>query len=478
MNMIDQRNWNEITAAHLLNRTCFTATPDRLAWALGKTPAQVVDELVDFDQFPDPYPPPPWTQEADADRRGNYAALKDLSPEERKAAQKAQQALHRNQTNDLRGWWLNRMMTTPRPLQENLTLFWHGHFATSIAKVRFPYAMYLQNETLRRHAAGNWKELLYAIARDPAMLIYLDNAQSRRRNPNENFARELMELFTLGEGHYTEEDIRESARSFTGFSMERDRLSYLYRAGAHDAGEKTFMGDSGTFTGDDIIDHILRSPQAARFITRKLMVYFMGIEPDEPLTNELAEILEKQDWNFRPLLKALFLSKAFYAEKVLRTHIKSPVDWLVGAALQLERPLPPAGWCQNTLRELGQELFAPPNVKGWDGGYTWINTTTLTARHRHAFMLVQGGRVRQAGGPVQVEPANPKSWISRIEDTSKAQAMSAMQERFFPGMLSTKEEHTLLDIMAALPEDVTQWKADAMRRVALDLLRMPSYQLT
>ena len=180
---------------------------------------------------------------------------------------------------ELRGWWLQRMANGPRPFQEKMVLFWHGHFATSMEKVREAYYMWRQNELFRRLATGNWQQLLTDAGKDPAMLIWLDQAQSRKDHPNENFAREVMELFALGEGHYTENDITEAARALTGWSLDRIDQKFVYRPGFHDNGEKTFLGRTGNLDGDDVIAQIVAQPQAARFITAKLWNYFAGQYP-------------------------------------------------------------------------------------------------------------------------------------------------------------------------------------------------------
>ena len=182
---------------------------------------------------------------------------------------------------ELRGWWLNRMAKGPRPFQEKMVLFWHGHFATSFEKVRNAYYMWRQNELFRRLATGNWLELLTLAGKDPAMLIWLDQAQSRKEHPNENFAREVMELFSLGEGHYAEQDVTEGARALTGWSLDRPTRNIVYRPVFHDNGDKTFLGRTGNLNGDDVMAQIVAQPQAARFITAKLWNYFAGQPPPD-----------------------------------------------------------------------------------------------------------------------------------------------------------------------------------------------------
>jgi uncharacterized protein (DUF1800 family) len=232
--------WTFTTAAHLLNRAGFGGTPAEIEdlFKLGLDGA--VAKLVDYEKIPDPAPAPEWAK-PDPTRVARFQELRQLVQKVRNATgtereelegkrremQRQENRRRQEQLLELRGWWLERMRATPRPLQEKLTLFWHGHFATSVQKVKDSYLMWLQNETLRRHASGNWLELLLAMTRDPAMLIWLDQAQSRREHPNENYAREVMELFALGEGHYTEKDITEAARAFTGLSLDRIKQEWV-----------------------------------------------------------------------------------------------------------------------------------------------------------------------------------------------------------------------------------------------------------
>jgi uncharacterized protein (DUF1800 family) len=278
----------------------------------------------------------------------------------------------------------------PRPLQEKMTLFWHGHFATSVEKVRDPYFMWKQNDLFRRLATANWELLLLEAGQDPAMLVWLDQAQSRKDHPNENFAREVMELFALGEGHYTEHDITEGARALTGWSLDRMNQQYIYRPFTHDNGEKTFLGRTGNLDGDDVIAQIVAQPQAAVFITAKLWDFFAGQIPSPELNEALAGVLRDNGNNFKPFLRTMFLSEEFYSADIIRNQVKSPVQWLVGSVRMLQCELPPPLLCMGMLRQLGQDLFNPPNVKGWDGGVTWITTNTLLTRYNDAQSLVRG----------------------------------------------------------------------------------------
>ena len=275
---VSSERWDFRTAAHLLNRAGFGGPPaeiERLA-ALG--PERAVSRLVDYESSPEGAAAPDWAK-PDPGRGERFMAMRQATPEERRQMQKEEQKNQRERMVELIGWWLQRMASGNRPLQEKMTLFWHGHFATSVVKVRDAYLMWRQNEVFRRLATGNWLEMLLYVANDPAMLIWLDQAQSRKEHPNENFAREVMELFTLGEGHYTERDVTEAARALTGWSYDRMKQSFVARPLWHDAGAKTIFGRTGNFNGHDFLEMLVAHPQAARFITAKLWDFSPGEPP-------------------------------------------------------------------------------------------------------------------------------------------------------------------------------------------------------
>jgi uncharacterized protein (DUF1800 family) len=375
-----------------------------------------------------------------------------------------EQQSQRQRMVELKSWWLARMAKGPRPLQEKMVLFWHGHFATSMEKVRDAYFMWRQNELFRRMAMDNWLRLLIEVAQDPAMLIWLDQAQSRKEHPNENFAREVMELFALGEGHYTEKDITEGARALTGWSLDRQTQKFVERPFFHDRGQKTIFGQTGNFDGEDFLRMIVAQPQASRFITAKLWRFFAGNEPSEELVKALAEIFQKADNTFKPVLEAMFRSEEFYAPEIIHNQVKSPVQWLVGSVRLLERELPPPLVCFGLTRNLGQDLFAPPNVKGWDGGLSWITTNTLLARYNEAAALIQGDLSSMAGMGFGNRPAPAPGVQRRLENArigtvaveklltekeraSKDQLIAALERRFLQSKLKPAQEKVLRDYL-------------------------------
>ncbi len=283
------------------------------------------------------------------------------------------------ETQRLGLWWANRMLTTSRPLEEKLTFFWHGHFATGQNKTRDYRMMLRQNELFRAHASGSFRDLLIGILKDPAMLVYLDNGENIKTHPNENFGRELLELFTMGVGHYTERDVREAARAFTGWT--NDVLEFKFDAGQHDFGNKTFLGRSGALNGDDVIDTILEQPVAGEFVAAKLYRYFVRDEISNPMKADLGRTFRESGYQVKPLLKRMFLSKDFYSPLSVATQIKSPVHLVVSTYKKMGlREVPTIPDFGRLTGGLGQTLFEPPNVAGWAGGRTWMTPSTLLQR--------------------------------------------------------------------------------------------------
>jgi uncharacterized protein (DUF1800 family) len=359
-------------ARHLLNRAGFGATDSEVGRLATLERGEAVDLLLSETRREAALAPPAFVSEPIVP----YYRIRQMSAEERMANTRVVV----RQGFELRAWWLHEMLLTTSPLTERMTLFWHGHFATAQQKVRFGQLMYRQNVLLRREALGNFRTLLHGIARDPAMLVYLDNAGSRRQAPNENFAREVMELFTLGEGRYTERDVKEAARAFTGWSLERETGAFVYRRAWHDDGEKTVLGRTGRLDGADVLDLLLERPETAQHIVTKLWLEFVSPTPDAAEVRRIASVFRAERYEVKPLMKALLTSEAFWDPANRASLIKSPVDLVVGTMRTFGiRPmdLRPAVFACGAL---GQNLMSPPNVKGWPGGETWIDSATLLAR--------------------------------------------------------------------------------------------------
>ena len=481
--------WNFTTAAHLLNRAGFGGTPEEIEKLAALGHEGAVAYLVDYERIQDNTADPAWAK-PDPERTEKFLAARRAGEEERRKLLREAQQAERQHMLELRAWWLQRMAMGPRPFQEKMVLFWHGHFATSVDKVREAYLMWRQNELFRREATGNWLELLVEVAKDPAMLIWLDQGQSRKEHPNENFAREVMELFALGEGHYTEKDIAEAARALTGWAYERPAQKFVERPFWHDRGEKTIFGRTGNFNGQDFLEMVVEQPQAARFITAKLWNFFTGEMPSEELTTGMAAAFRKAGNNFKPVLRQMFLCEEFYAPSLIRNQVKSPVQWLVGSVRMLERELPPPMACMALTRNLGQDLFAPPNVKGWDGGLSWITTNNLLARYNEAATLVQGdtsamGGAGFANNPnvnMMVERRLRNSPVGRVdvqklfsakERSDKEALLAALERRLLQGKLKPKQETTLREFLESKGELDDGEIREAIRLV----MSTPEYQL-
>ena len=472
---ISREAWDFEKAAHLLNRAGFGGTLEDAEQLMRSSPQRAVDKLVDFQRIKQNVEPPAWVG-PDSDNRQEFRRMRMLPEEERKMMGREFRQEQRERMRKLRRWWIDRMVNSSRPLEEKLTLFWHGHFATSVQKVKATYAMYRQNETFRTYAAGNWKTLLLEASKEPAMLIYLDNARSRKDAPNENFARELMELFTLGEGHYTEQDVKEAARAMTGWSMNRERIAFQSRPFMHDRGRKKFMGRTGNYDGTDIIEIILKQKQASEFICRKLWEFFAYSDPEPEVVAGLAYLLRRKNYEFRPVLKTMFKSKAFYSGRALRMQIKSPVQWLVGVLMCGDIDTPASPQVTRGLEQLGQLLFAPPNVKGWDGGYAWITAANLVHRYNLAGTLLHGnGRGR---GPMRwrANPADDEFMLPHEHRTSRAAALEHLVRRVFRGPLREKDRLAMHDYVRSLPAP-KKWGGGQVRDLVHFMMSTPAYQL-
>ncbi|WP_269533048.1 DUF1800 family protein [Chitinimonas sp. BJYL2] len=361
----------ERDARHLLARTGFGPTSDEVASYARLDRAAAVDKLLAETRRKAVTTPPVWVNEPAPVRR-----YQDLSEVEKKAARE----LQRDRGVQLRAWWYDEIRDTPSPLTERMVLFWHNHFVSSLQKVRQPQWLYQQNVQFREHALGNFAELLHDAIKAPAMLVYLDAIQNRKGQPNENLAREVMELFTLGEGNYSEQDIREAARALTGMSLDRDTGAYRFRLAQHDFGEKTIFGQRGNYDPDAFLERLLARPETAEFITRKLWLEFVSPEPDARELKRLARVFRQHRYEIKPLMRALLVSDAFYAEANRGVLVKSPVELTLGTFRQFG--ITPPDW-RTTMavnRGLGQDLFNPPNVKGWPGYTDWINSQTLLTR--------------------------------------------------------------------------------------------------
>jgi uncharacterized protein (DUF1800 family) len=411
-------------ALHLLGRTGFTPNPAEIAQYAGLSREAAVDQLLAGVNTRPKTAYPVSVVEAAGRPRGRLdeAARRDFVADQR------------FRTYDLRAWWLGEMLQTPSPLTERMTLFWHNHFVSSEQKVRLVSLMRDQNQLFRENALGNFGKLLHAASKDPAMVIYLDAARNRKGQPNENFAREVMELFTLGEGHYSERDVKEAARAFTGWSVDRLDGHFVFRRTLHDDGEKTIFGKTGNFDGDDALDLLLARKETSEFVVTKLWHEFVSPQVDPDEVERIAAILRDQHYEMKPTLRALFLSKDFWAADNRAALIKSPTELVVGSLRALQISVPDPAPFVRTLHVLGQDLFAPPNVKGWPGNDAWINASTLLERQQFLTRLARAeesgtAAPQQAQRMANKEPPNVRASASSADDESIRQRSPFVMEK-------------------------------------------------
>ena len=440
-------------ARNLLARTAFGGSHDEIQAIVSMDYEDAVRHLLEEGRRKPQSLEPEWINQSVL--RGRKR--KELSETERKALRKEL----RRRALDLKGWWFKEMVRTDSPVTEQMTLFWHNHFTSSLKKVKFPSLMYRQNLLLRKHALGNFRHMLHAIARDPAMIMYLDNVSNVKGKPNENFARELLELFTLGEGNYTEMDIKEAARAFTGWSIDRRSGQFRFARRRHDYGAKLFMGRSGNFDGGDIIDIVLEQPATAIYITEKLWRHFIARAPDPSEVQRLADIFRTADYEIKPLLQALLTSTYFRDPAQYGALIKSPVELLIGTLRLFQVPVGRGYGLTMASRRLGQDLMDPPNVKGWEGGTSWITTDTLLARQQILNRFLRGKEMQSV----------PKNKSGRMAD-GKTMATKYLDE--FGQGLSRPE---ITGVLLALPPVEPVESEGDRREMITGLILDPVYQL-
>jgi uncharacterized protein (DUF1800 family) len=381
-------------------------------------------------------------------------------------------------------WWLYRMLYTPHPLREKLTLFWHNHFATSDRKVNNAGYMLRQYELLRRHAQGSFRTLLTEMSSDPAMMVWLDTVQSPRQMPNENYARELMELFSLGihkfqrpsERNYTEQDVREAARAFTGWRLDNGRS--VFRAANHDDGEKTILGQRGRWQANDVVRICLEQPSCPYFITAKLFRFL--VSETVPATPDLLEPLAtefRRDYNFGALVERMLRSNLFFSAQAYRTKIKSPVEFALGIVRGLEGNVGTVALTA-ALDGLGQRVFFPPSVAGWEGGRAWLNGQTLIFRQHLAQALTstEDNRFGSRTDPARVARSHRRS--------SDAELVSFFLDLFLQGDVPAAERTRLLEYRERTRQETgpAYWTAEdvadqRVRTLCHLVLNLPQFQL-
>jgi len=373
--------------------------------------------------------------------------------------------------------WIRQLNNTQSVLLEKQTLFWHNHFA---CRLRNPYLLQELNNIHRKFAFASFRELLFNVSKSAAMLQFLNNQQNRKTHPNENFARELMELFTIGRGNYTEQDIKESARAFTGWGFDRDTYAYVFRDKQHDFDSKTFMGRSGNFGGEDIINMLMDDRRTARFIARKLYVYYVNDVVNEKLVDELGLFYYNNYYDTGKLLKKIFTADWFYKPGNKGCLIKSPVEFLVTLNRQFNVAYNDPNVFLAIQKNLGQLLFFPPNVAGWPGGKTWIDSSTLMLRLRLPSLLLNDGMMefdtRLDEPDITTDSVSKKqATVSRRFNTSVD--WTAIAERYKEASLEQLEaEYLAVPLNTAIENTVTDANSSVQERL-LKLISLPQYQL-
>ena len=423
---LTQSDWSYERAGHLLERLGFGGTPAQIQRLANMSPQEAVDWLVDYETIDNSHVPK-------FDESGIFDPGMEPFPRSRaEAVQWARDMGHsmgvsvkpggdrpyqhvvnkyfyylrsnRLESHRLGQYWAQRILMTERPFEEKIALFWHGHFATSDDKVRDYRKMARQIDLFRKHGTGNFRDLVLAVAQDPAMLVFLDAGENIKGSPNENFSREILELFTMGIGNYSEGDIREAARAFTGWT--NDSLKFVVKAELHDEENKTFLGETGNFDGTQIIDIVMQHDSTARFVVEKLYRYFVAAELPQERLDKLSAVLRNGGYELRPLLKAMFVARDFYAPHAYSAQIKSPVQLVLSTYRKLGVvSLPGVPDFHQATSSLGQKLLYPPNVAGWEGGRSWITPATLVER---------GNFAREVLFPSIFEYASPDRALTQI----------------------------------------------------------------
>ncbi|MBM3999991.1 MAG: DUF1800 domain-containing protein [Planctomycetes bacterium] len=489
--------WDYAKARHLLVRAGFGGTPKEVEKLHAMGLHNAVDFLVEFYRQPVDLPALELTPPLVSDPLRGKMRHSGVG---NRAVRLDPQSVEANQLIQVRRWWLRRLVESPRPLQEKLTLFWHGHFASQNSVVNNSYTMLRQNEFFRQHAAGNFGAMLYGIVHDPAMIRYLDNNKNIKGNPNENLAREIMELFSMGvDQGYTEHDIVEAARALTGYTFDHATGTYRFVYEHHDTTEKTIFGKKGTWTGDDLVRLILERPETSRFVAKKLFEYFAYQDPDAATIDGLAIVLSDRQYALEPMLKSLFLSEEFYSARSMGTQVKSPVELMVGLLRDLgvkpqvvwqpiERPLPKSDGTSlvidvsvssyetldKVLGDMGMLLLEPPDVKGWRYGRPWIDSQRLFVRYNAVASLIE--KIGSQGVDV----------VTLIREggcKTSEEAVDYLAKACLAQPLSKEKRDALVQHLGALPPE-GEWAGqqgalnERLRSLLMLMLCVPEHQLS
>lgn len=427
--------WSIDRAALLFRRASFGASQDELKAAIKESPTICIDRLLG--------------------KKRPESSIADTFEEE--SAILAKGVLAGGDARNLASWWLHRLQHSPCPTVEKLTLFWHGHFATGAEKVIDPELMLEQNRTLRRNASGSFRTMVQEISKDPAMLIYLDSVTNRKAHANENYARELMELFCLGEGNYTEQDVQQLARCFTGWEIRRKQ--FRFNPYQHDSGKKSILGVDNVDSGEEAIDCVVQHKATPNFIVRKLFKFFLCDEPEpsDDFLAPLAATFMDSSFSVQPVVEKLLSSRLMLSGWPVGRKIRSPID-VAMACLRGLQATTNLDALTKRLRPLGQSLFYPPNVKGWDGGRSWINSSTLIGRANLVHDMVRDENTRFDGQSLsqwceRQRIRSSEGWLAYLEATLLAKPLNAEARRTLLFEADSKNDRaSLLIQVCSLPQ--------------------------
>ncbi len=448
--------WNVDNARHLLTRCLFGYSRTDLASALSFPSVEAFVNNALLADLPQPAPPNSWVNEipvsTDTMQGIRYAEL----------------------TN----WWLNRMLTEETSMREKMVLFWHNHFVSDRAKVGYPQHMYQQNALFRQYAFGDFRQFTKEVTINPAMLIYLDGRQNNKNAPNENFGRELMELFTLGIGNYTETDVKQAALSLTGWRVDGLKATFI-KTNFADI-NKTFLGKTGNFAYTDIVDIILSQNAAAEFVCRKLYKEFIYYKPNEPFVKQMADVLRKANYDIRTVLQFMLTSDEFFRADYRATKIKHPAELVVGSLKLLGISKPDFAYLADTSRTLQQYIFYPPDVAGWPGQRDWISSNTYPVRGGYTDSLLNG---RKANGQRMLFNVDPLSYARSFKSAEDApRFVKEVTALLLTGTPTAAQEKLLLDTLLdgtiAANWSTNTPNADVrISKFLKALMRLPEYQL-
>ncbi|CAM3740281.1 DUF1800 domain-containing protein [Aquirufa aurantiipilula] len=452
--------WNTTHVSHLLSRVLFGYSKSDLERAMGYGNFQDLLDLAILKDIPNPSPPDTWV---------------DLTPE--------QAQLDRNLAGpwfvQLTKWWYGRMFNESLSMQEKMVLFLHNHFSNERQKVNYPQYVYKQNQLFRTYAFGDFKQLVKDISIDPSMLIYLDGNNSRGTSPNENYAREVMELFTLGIGNYTENDIKQAARVFSGWQV-KGLVAVFDATRWYREATVTVLGKSAKFDNNSLIDHIFTQTAAAEFICRKIYKEFVYYKADEVFVKKMAVVLRQNNFVLKPLLKFLFTSEEFYKPEIMAAKIKSPTELIVGSAKQLELKNPDLQNWYDMAIILQMQLFQPPNVAGWEGQRDWISSTTYSYRSGFTDSLLSGKRYNGATVTGKLDPIAFARLSSNAEKPKEF--VEEMVKLFIRFPLTESRKAFLLEVLldGTIAANWSTYTPNADARINKFLkamMRLPEYQL-